>query len=114
MNIDYNSISLLRKLKIKNVETKFSMRQLIDSDTRITSMTSSLLDWVYTMADYISNPGAIIYNISDHLPFFVTRKKTRKSFKKITITGRSYSGYDKETFQTKLNDCDWTAFDRTD
>ena len=90
------------------------MKQLIDSDTRITSTTSTLLDWGYSTDDYISNAGVLNYNISYHLPIFMVQKKTRNNIKKITITGRSYLRYDKEIFQNNLDGCDWGTFDITD
>ena len=110
----YNSIALTRKLKIKNIESKFNIKQKIDSDTRITNTTSTLLDWIYTTMEYISNSGTIYYNVSDHLLTFLIRKKPRNVLKKITITGRSYVRYDKVAFQQALSQCDWEIFDRTD
>ena len=114
INIDYKSSKLCKKLKVKNFETKFNIRQLIDTYTRITNTTSTLLDWIYTSADYISDCGVVNYNISDHLPTFVIRKKKRNKIKKITITGRSYLRYDKDTFHQLLSESNWETFDRSD
>ena len=113
-NIDYKSPNLCRKLKIKNFETKFNIKQLINKYTRITNTTSTLLDWIYTSADYVSNCGVVNYNISDHLPTFVIRKKPRNKISKITIRGRSYLRYEKEVFQRSLEGSSWELFDASD
>ena len=77
------------------------MRQLIENETRMIETTASIFDWVYTTSSFIANSGVINYNINDHLPTFLVRKK-RNKVKKITVTGRSYLRYNKEAFQEQL------------
>ena len=111
INIDYKSTSMIRKLKIRNFETKFNLKQLIEDDTRVTETTATTLDWIYTSTGYISDAGVLNYNISDHLPIFLTRKKPRNKIKKISILGRYYIRYDQNLFKQMLSDSDWTDFD---
>ena len=113
MNIDYKNSKLMKKLKIKNFETKFNLRQLIETDTRITSTTSTIIDWIYTSDDYVAESGVINYNVSDHLPTFLVRKKLRCNIKKITVKGRSYLRYNEETFRHRLERTNWDDFDNS-
>ena len=114
MNIDYNNSKLLKKLKIKNFETKFGLKQLINEYTRVTPTTSTTIDWVFTSTEYISKQGVINYNISDHLPTFLVRKKSRGKIRKISVRGRSYLRYDVNRFQQGLDGLNWDAFDNSD
>ena len=113
VNIDYNSDKLLKKLKIKNFETKFGLRQLIEDHTRVTASTSTTIDWVYTSTEYVTKYGIVNYNISDHLPTFVVRKKPRGMIRKIQVKGRSYLRYDMNVFQQILDGLNWEVFDNS-
>ena len=109
--IDYSSKNLLRTLKVKNVESKYNISQLINTATRITESTATILDWVYVSTEYISTSGTLNHNISDHLPVFVVRKKNRNKNKKKLVEGRSYLRYSTERFQALLNELDWDIYD---
>ena len=61
-------------------------------------------------SDSINNCGVLNYSVSDHLGFFVTRKKTPEHNVKINFEGRSYRNYVKEDFQAGLLDADWGEF----
>ena len=112
-NIDYLVKDNLQKYRDVNIETKYNLYQLITSHTRITQHTATLLDWIYSDSQYISNSGTINLNISDHLPVFLVRKKVSNVIEKHTTTGRSYLRYDKDQFgHTRLHQ-DWSTFDRT-
>ena len=52
-------------------------------------------------------------NISDHLPILLTLKKIKTKKKKCTFIGRSYRHYNKDIFQQKLREADWTMFDNS-
>ena len=110
-NIDYKKTKLLRSLKVRNFETKCNLRQLVTVETRVTQTTSTIIDWIYTSAIYISISGVLNYNISDHLPTFLVRKKSRNKICKIAVRGRSYLRYNENDFQNALEDADWETFD---
>ena len=111
MNINYNSIQNLRKLKIKNFESRFGLRQLINIPTRITETTSTVLDWIFSNSAHTASFGTLNHNISDHLPIFLVRKKIRTKCLKKKVMGRSYLRYDSEQFQNMFSEADWAEFD---
>ena len=111
MNIDYLCDATLKRLQVKNFESRFNIKQIIDIATRVTETTAKVLDWIYTNSDHIANSGTINHNMSDHYPVFIVRKKTRNKIVKKTVVGRSYLRYITEVFQQKLDNKDWTNFD---
>ena len=61
----------------------------------------------------IAYSGTININMSDHLPVFLIRKKSRNKIEKHKTEGRSYIRYDKETFGRLLTQQDWSQFDNS-
>ncbi len=58
------------------------LKQLIDSPTRITEKTSSLLDHILTNAhEKISQSGVVNVGLSDHQMIYCTRKIWKQKFK---------------------------------
>lgn len=55
--------------------TTSRINQLIESPTRITSTTNSLIDHIYTDITHLSSKGTLDYSITDHLPIFLVKKK---------------------------------------
>ena len=49
-------------------------------------------------------------NLSDHQLIVTTRKKAKVKKQKCTFTGRSYRNYNKQDFQTKVLNADWSAY----
>ena len=58
--------------------------------------------------------GILNYNISDHLPVYIIRKKRRNIISKIEVEGRSYLRYDKAEFLRILAESYWTTFDESE
>ena len=54
--------------------------------------------------------GVLNYNVSDHLPVFVIKKKQRTKLVKKKISGRSYKNYDSDVFLRLLGDQDWNNY----
>ena len=78
-NLDYTNDNLLRKYKLKTLEKKLNMRQLITNYTRSSAGSDSLIDLVCTDSPHIVASGTINLNFSDHLPIYYIRKKTRNN-----------------------------------
>ena len=76
-NLDYTNDNLLRKYKLKTLEKKLNMRQLITNYTRSAAGSDSLIDLVYTDSPHIVASGIINLNFSDHLPIYYTRNNNR-------------------------------------
>ena len=110
-NIDYLAKDNLQKYRVINIESKHNLTQLISSPTRVTQLSKTFLDWIYSDSSCICNSGTINLNISDHLPVFLIRKKTRNKIEKHHTTGRSYLHYNKDQFGQTLTEQDWTNFD---
>ena len=58
----------------------------------------------------ILESGVINYNISDHLPTSLIKKKLRK-IRKENVEGPSYLHFDKDVFSRLFRSMDWTRFD---
>ena len=64
--------------KYKELCQTFSLKEIIQEPTRITSTTSSLLDHILTNAGWkISQKGVIDVGLSDHHLIYCTRKILR-------------------------------------
>ena len=59
MNIDYNSKNSLRKLHVKNFESRFNLKQLINTITRSTQLTATILDLIYVRSECVSRSGTL-------------------------------------------------------
>ena len=97
-NINYTLKTSSEFKTIKEFEQKNILMQLIVSPTRITNRAKSTIDLVLTDMSFIDESGVLPVAISDHLPIYLIKKKTRpiKSFK--LIKGRTYKQYNKNNF----------------
>jgi len=83
--------------------------------TRITDTTATQIDHICVFRpinklDKHIHSGALLWDISDHLPvFFVLKmdKSTRQPGKNSKYTKRSYNDYNKAKFREKLQQSDW-------
>ena len=111
LNVDMLDKKNISTKKINDFIKPFGLRQLIKTPTRYSRDKNSMLDVIFTNSDVISNTGVCDVHLSDHQMILTTRKKAKIIKRKCTFTGRSYRNYDKDIFQTKLIDADWTLFD---
>ena len=83
--------------------------QLINTPTRVTTNTASLIDHIYTNnRDKVSQAGVIETGISDHFITYCTRRKPKDIIgKHTTIKIRSMKNYTKESFVENLEGKDW-------
>ena len=65
-NLNYKNKKLFASSKLETLVTKFSLKQLIKENTRVTSTSASCFDLLFTDIHNISDSGVINYNISDH------------------------------------------------
>ena len=113
VNINYVDNHVRNKLKLGTFETKFNLTQLINTPTRMTVLTQTIIDWMYTDSINITHSGTLNINMSDHLPTFLIRKKIRNKIERHTTRGRSYIRYNRDVFSRLLEQQDWTSFDNT-
>ena len=105
--------------KYREFCSTFSLVQMINSPTRITANSSSLIDHILTNAsDKISKAGIIDIGISDHQLIFCTRKLFRpKTNNHKTIRCRSFEKYTSEKLMLKLKKskfCNYETFNNID
>lgn len=97
-NVDLNKNTCSSTRSLISFAARNSMRQLIANPTRITHNSSSTIDLVFSNLGYISHAAPVNYNISDHLPIILVKKKARlkKTFSEIYC--RSYKDLDHQKF----------------
>ena len=101
--------------KYKELYQTFSLKEIIQEPTRVTSTTSSLLDHILTNAGWkISQKGVIDVGLSDHQLIYYSRKILRTKFNMHNqIRVRSLKNYTPEIFReelTKINFPDYNIF----
>lgn len=109
-NIDYGLTTSPGFRKLKALESKYGLSQLISSPTRSTASTSSILDLIFTNCKNIRSASPVEVNISDHEPVIAIRKLTRIKHPRVSFTCRNYSNYSIEDFQHDLVTYDWSSF----
>ena len=110
-NINFKNKKLVSSSKLDLLENKYGLKQVIHGFTRITDNTSTCIDLLFTDMSNIIKTGTINYNISDHLPIYLIKKKIRNKVSKIDVVGRPYLRYDKGVFDGTLKNQDWTLFE---
>ena len=110
LNVNYkNKKSNLYK-KLSFFEKSNNLRQVIQSATRHTKKTSTLIDIIFTNSKYISESGTIDCFLSDHQPIYIVKKKQKTTKQPCEFKGRSYRNYDSALFQADLVNKDWTTY----
>ena len=106
LNIDYTDGCT--NTKWEHVVTQSSLTQIIDTPTRVTSTSSSIIDHVY-----VNHPENIIeinvpkIALSDHYPICVTRKINKKDCPNgthKTIEYRCFKKFNEESFLEELKE----------
>lgn len=64
--------------------------------------TSTLLDVCYTDITHVSKSGVIEWNVSNHLPIFLIKKKFNPPEQKTTFTGRDYTQLNSKDLKADL------------
>ena len=95
----------------KNILNMFNLKQLINTPTRVTPTSSTIIDHIIcNNQDKISQSGVISTGVSDHFLTFCTRKSHKEKVEKQNIVRiRSTKNYDKDVFIDKLNAIDWSS-----
>lgn len=107
---DFNVDMLPNNIQSRNLSmfaTAARVSQIIKSPTRISNATSTLIDHIYTDMNNISDTGTLNYNLTDHLPVFVVKKKMRNSIKYKEILCRSYRNLDETQFRKDIESIDF-------
>lgn len=106
-NFNYLNKNCAHVKSLKMLEQLFDIKQVIASPTRSTKNCSTLIDLCFTNMSNIQRSGVIEYNLSDHCPIFVQKKKQKLESKKSTFIGRNYKKYTVEALYLELDKIDW-------
>ena len=110
-NINYNLRHSNAFKIIKEFEREFNLSQVIKTSTRVTRTTSNCIDLIFTNMEYIQNSGTLDVSISDHLPTFIIKKKSKYQATNTIFQGRSYSKYNVEQFQHDIRNHElWESY----
>ena len=105
-NVDYLKNNDADRISFKALETKYNMRQLIRTATRITSEGKSILDLIFTTInpDLITQSGTLTIVISDHHPVYLIKKRKRDHHQCKYIHTRSAALYNVADFANIIFD----------
>lgn len=112
MNIPYNQTNTIGYRKLKMLENKYNLTQVVKTPTRCTARTSSILDLIFTNSNCLSMSATDEVNISDHEPVYIIRKKRNVKPKRVTFECRDFRSFNDEAFQDDLKRYDWSGFYR--
>ena len=113
LNVDYFRGKDTNRSKLRDLELKYNMRQIIKHPTRITAHSKSIIDLIYTTlpSDLILDSGVLDVNISDHLPVYIIKKKKRECHIKKCMYVRVHSMYSPDNFSNVIfDDTRWKSF----
>jgi hypothetical protein len=82
---------------------------MIKDPTRITKTSKTLIDLALTDIKYCTSSGILNYNISDHKPIFIVKKKPRNNKLTKTCWGRYYNNYSQENLKNTLKELNTQA-----
>jgi hypothetical protein len=111
-NVDYSQLHSHTNplhVSLKHYMSMFGMTQIINTSTRITSTTSTILDLILISDPAkISQCGVLDIGLSDHQIIYCIRKCKKIPINRHNgVTLRSLKNYSKEIFEEKLHEVDW-------
>ena len=109
-NWDWNRRNHEQLQRVKNMLRKNNLQQIIKGVTRPLNTGGSCIDWLITNSKFISACGITDDMISDHLPIFAIRKKSRNNHLKKRALTRSYKKFNKDAFKDLLINSSWDSY----
>jgi len=108
-NVNWSKHNGLTSL-MKDFARSSNLSQLIESPTRITEHSSTLIDLIFTNSTSISQSGSIFFGLSDHNLIFCIRKCIKPKLNPKTILFRNFKNFNKDKFTNDLLHMDWSRF----
>lgn len=100
-----------RKKSINNFINRNSLAQIINTATRITTDTRSLIDHIYVNTpEKINSAGTLAYALSDHLATYIIIKKNLPKKERTSFWCRNTKQYNRNIIRTILDSEDWREF----
>lgn len=107
---DFNIDLLTHSTQSRNLSqltSALNVSQMIQNPTMITNRTKTLIDHLYTDIIHVSYVGTLDYNLSDHPPIFLIKKKARNSIPFKDLLCRSYREFDEAVFKKNIEAIDF-------
>lgn len=115
LNIDLDSVNNNRNAaSLNNFAEGNSLKQLIDSPTRVTVTSSSRIDLIFTDIESVSKSGTIDSYLSHHFPVFLVKKKPTITKDLITITCRAKKDMVRDDFKSNMENFEFPNSDFPD
>lgn len=108
LNIDYATKKSAKELIA--LEREFGLKQQINTPTRVTQQTKTVIDHIYTNSSKVRGSGVLMINISDHYPVFVVLKKLPIIYERVSFKCRQLKDLNVEELAKQLNGADWEKF----
>jgi len=107
LNFDYKPEVSVSQCPIHNIETFYSMKQLITDPTRVTVTTSTLLDVIISNVPQLHvTSGVYEISVSDHYLVFTVLQLEKTESNHKTVTFRNYRNFKSSDFINDLLECD--------
>ena len=101
-NADANDDKLPPARIIKQFEAETTLQQVIVKTTRYSRKKNTTIDLAFTNMKHCTGSGTMNYNISDHKPIYILKKKIRNDETTTTKWARSYRGYNHDQLKATL------------
>ena len=103
LNADASNEDLSPANAIKQFAAEHSLQQVINRPTRFSKYNKTTIDLAFTNIKHCTDSGTLNYNISDHKPIFILKKKIRNDESTTSHWGRSYKNYTHEQLKATLD-----------
>ena len=104
-NTDYTK-RIAATTSLKQFAASQELKQMINEPTRITQNTSTTIDLAFTNMKFCTKTGTLNYNVSDHKPIYIIKKKPRTNKSTTEYWGRTYRNYDPTDLANTLTNND--------
>ena len=103
-NADANNTEMSAAKIVNQFANDKTLRQMIKDTTRYAKNKKSTIDLAFTNIKYCNDSGTLNYNISDHKPIYIIKKKLRNIKQSKTYWARSYKHYTEDALRDLLNE----------
>lgn len=108
LNIDYSNKRCAKELTA--LEREFNLKQRINTPTRITRQSKTIIDHIYTNSNKVKGSRILTSNISDHYPIFIILKKAAVVYERVSFKCRQTKHLKIEDLHKQLKMEDWSKF----
>ena len=110
LNIDFSRPRKEDTKKLKHFSTKNNLTQHIKDPTRPMD-SDAIIDLIFTNCRHVKYTGVLPWNISDHVPVFISIKKDKTPIEKTEFTGRNF---DQQILMEMIRGKEWDIFYNND